>query len=190
MPPRDVGPVLLAVARAAIAGRLGLPAPAAPAHAALAEPGATFVTLKAGGQLRGCIGSLSPLRTLGQDVHENALAAAFRDPRFPPVTAREFADVAIEVSLLSPTERVAVADEADLAARLRPGVDGVILEYAGRRGTFLPQVWESLPEPRAFLAALKRKAGLPEDFWSAQMNVWRYRVAKWTEDEREGSLPR
>jgi AmmeMemoRadiSam system protein A len=117
------------------------------------------------------------------DVRENALAAAFRDPRFPPLALAEYESTSVEVSLLSPTEPFPVADEADLLARLRPGVDGVIIECGHCRATFLPQVWESLGEPRQFLAALKRKAGLPEGFWSREMKIARYRVTKWTENE-------
>ena len=179
----DLGRVLLTIARAAIGAQLGARALAAASHAALAEPAATFVTLKLADDLRGCIGSLKPLRPLGVDVRENAIAAAFRDPRFPPLTVVEFEAIAVEVSLLSADERLDVRDEADLLARLRPNVDGLVLEYGQHRATFLPQVWESLPDPRGFVAALKRKAGLPADFWSPRLNVSRYGVIKWTESE-------
>ncbi len=141
------------------------------------------MTLKRSGELRGCIGSLKPLRALAVDVRENAIAAAFRDPRFPPLAAVEFETTSVEVSLLTADERLDVRDEHDLLVRLRPGVDGLVLEYGRHRATFLPQVWESLPEPRSFLAALKRKAGLPGDFWSPQVNVSRYGVTKWAESE-------
>ena len=146
-------------------------------------PAATFVTLKQSGELRGCIGSLQPLRPLAEDVRENAIAAAFRDPRFPPLSVREYATTSVEVSLLSADERLDVATEAELLTQLRPGIDGLILRYGGQRATFLPQVWESLPEPRAFVSALKRKAGLPAGFWSPQMSVSRYAVTRWTEIE-------
>ena len=168
---RDLGRALLTIARSAIAAELGFGPIAVASHAALTQPAATFVTLKHSGELRGCIGSLKPRRPLGVDVRENAIAAAFRDPRFPPLAVVEFEATSVEVSLLSTDERLDVRDEEDLLARLRPGVDGLILEYGRHRATFLPQVWESLPEPRGFLAALKRKAGLPADFWSPQMNV-------------------
>ncbi len=125
----------------------------------------------------------APLRPLGRDVHENALAAAFRDPRFPPLAVAEYETTSIEVSLLSASEPVVAVDEDDLIGRLRPDIDGVILEYGHHRATFLPQVWESLDQPRAFLAALKRKAGLPEGFWSERMRVARYQVTKWSESE-------
>lgn len=179
----DLGRVLLGIARSAIGEKLGLAAPPPRDHAALAPPGASFVTLKQSGELRGCIGSLEPRRPLGVDVRENAIAAAFRDPRFPPLTAREFGNTSIEVSLLTPEERVDADSEAELIARLRPGVDGVIVQHGANRATFLPQVWATIADPPAFLAALKRKAGLPEDFWSPQLNVSRYTVTKWAEPE-------
>jgi AmmeMemoRadiSam system protein A len=180
---RDLGNVLLTIARSGIAEELGLTGRGAASHAALGQAGATFVTLKRAGQLRGCIGSLRPVRPLGVDVRANAIAAAFGDPRFPPLDAFEFEEVTVEVSLLTADERIDVADEDDLFARLRPGLDGLIIEYGRRRATFLPQVWDVLPDPLEFVAALKRKAGLPEDFWSPQMNVSRYGVTKWTESE-------
>ena len=184
---RDLGRTLLTIARGAIAGKLGLGTLTAPNHHVLAAPAATFVTLKHDGELRGCIGSLDPIRPLGVDVCENALAAAFRDPRFPPLTAGEYPAMAVEVSLLSPRERIDVASEEGLRSRLRPGLDGVILECGSHRATFLPQVWDSLPDPRAFLAALKRKAGLPEDSWNKRIDVFCYQVTKWAESEFLGS---
>ena len=183
MSERALGRALLTIARSAIGTELGFRPLAEASHAALTLPAATFVTLKHSGELRGCIGSLKPLRPLRVDVRENAIAAAFRDPRFPPLAVVEFEATSVEVSLLSADERLDVLDEEDLVAHLRPGVDGVILEYGRLRATFLPQVWEALADPRAFLAALKRKAGLPEDFWSPRVNVSRYRVTKWMESE-------
>jgi len=180
---RELGRVLLTIARSAIAARLELPSSGESSDPALAQPGATFVTLHSHGELRGCIGSLEPVRPLGVDVRENALAAAFRDPRFPPLSAREFDATSVDVSLLSPAERLAVSDEEDLVTRLRPGVDGLILEHDSRRATFLPQVWDAIPDPRDFVAALKAKAGWPQGFWSARMNVFRYATTKWTERE-------
>ena len=183
---RDLGAALLAVARGAIGQKLGFGTVVELHHAALAAPAATFVTLRQDGELRGCIGSLDPVRPLGVDVRKNATAAAFRDPRFPPLTASEYPVTSVEVSLLLPRERIDVASEEELCSRLRPGVDGVILELGSQRATFLPQVWESLPDPRAFVAALKRKAGLPENSWNTRIDVARYRVTKWAESE----LPR
>jgi AmmeMemoRadiSam system protein A len=179
----DLGRVLLALARHAIARELALDAAEPETGGALARPGATFVTLMCAGELRGCIGSLRATRTLHADVQENALAAAFRDPRFPPLTRSEFAGTSIEVSLLSAPQDAVCGSEAELCARLVPFVDGVVLELGDRRATFLPQVWEAIPEPRAFLAALKAKADLPADFWSPRLNVSLYRVTKWKESE-------
>ena len=190
MDDRDLGRALLTIARSAIAARLDLHGGDEPRDAALAQPAATFVTLRCGGDLRGCIGSLEPVRPLGVDVRENALAAAFRDPRFPPLVAQEFDATSIEVSLLSAAERLDVRSAEELAHRLRPGGDGLILEHDGRRVTYLPQVWDAIPDPRAFVAALKRKAGWPEGFWSPRMNVFRYGVTKWTEPEFLGETQR
>ena len=159
MPADDLGRTLIANARHAIAGEFAIRVDDPPSHAALQRPGATFVTLFCRGELRGCIGSLKATRDLGVDVRENALAAAFRDPRFAPLTASEFEATWVEVSLLSAAERLRFDTEGELRARLRPGIDGVTLELAERRATFLPQVWETLPEPGDFLAALKHKAG-------------------------------
>lgn len=177
----DLGNVLLAHARQAIAEALKLPAPAAPDHPLLAERGATFVTLTLDGELRGCIGSLNAHRPLGQDVRDNAVAAALRDPRFPPLSAAEFAEVRVEVSLLTEPEFIEFRDEADALAQLEPGRDGVIFFNGCQRATYLPQVWEQLPERRLFMAALKQKAGLPPDFWGPNVMIARYQVRKWHE---------
>ena len=178
-----LGLVLVTIARRAIAAELGRAHGPWPEHEALAVPGATFVTLFLRDALRGCIGTLEARRPLGVDVRVNATAAAFRDPRFPALQHSEFDGLAIEVSLLSAAERLHFADEEDLLARLQPGVDGVVLEYTGRRATFLPQVWATLPRPRDFLAELKLKAGMPADFWTADINAFRYGVTKWKERE-------
>ncbi|MEF8755184.1 MAG: AmmeMemoRadiSam system protein A [Accumulibacter sp.] len=176
-----LGAALLTIARNAIAHHFRLPTRPPGELPELAEPAATFVTLTRNGQLRGCIGSLEAHRPLLLDVGENALAAAFRDHRFAPLTADEFATTRVEVSLLTPPEPFPVADEADAIARLRPGVDGLVLGYRQRRATFLPQVWESLPDARQFLAQLKLKAGLPADFWHPEVTLARYGVRKWKE---------
>jgi len=177
------GATLLAIARGAIARSFGEPAPAYEDAPWLTELGASFVTLTRRGELRGCIGSLLAERPLRHDIESNALAAAFRDPRFPPVAAHEYADIDVEVSLLSALEPIDVKSETELLSVLRPGVDGVLLEYSSRRGTFLPQVWEQLPEPRAFLRHLKQKAGLHADFWAEEIRLSRYTVTKWRETE-------
>lgn len=178
-----LGRALLAVARQAIASRLGLPAPPPPAHPRLAEAGASFVTLTQHGELRGCIGSLEAHRPLAVDVAENARAAAFRDPRFAPLGADEWPATRVEVSLLSPPEPLPFASQADALAKLRPGIDGIVLEASGRRATFLPQVWDALPDPADFLARLKEKAGLPAGYWSDELRLSRYVVRKWCESE-------
>jgi len=179
----EQGRLLLDLASAAIARRLGLTAPEPARLKWLDEDGASFVTLTRRGALRGCIGTLSAYRPLGEDVAENAQAAAFRDPRFPPLLAGEFADTRVEVSVLGAATPLPVTDEAEACAKLRPGIDGVILEHHGRRATFLPQVWEQLPDPALFLAQLKLKAGLPADFWAADLHVQRYPVEKFREGE-------
>ena len=179
----SLGAALIATARGAIDGAFGRPVAAVRTHPALDRPGATFVTLMRHGELRGCIGSLEARRPLVADVHHNALAAAFGDPRFEPLARHEVEATSVEVSLLSAAAVVEVADEDDLLARLRPGVDGVVLELGARRATFLPQVWDALPDARDFLRALKRKAGMPSDFWSGEIRVSRYTNTKWREDE-------
>lgn len=147
----------------------------------LREPGATFVTLRLHGQLRGCVGSVHAYRPLFEDVWANARAAAFSDTRFPRLRREEFDAVELEVSLLSAPEPLSVTGEEEACRLLRPGIDGVILEAGDNRGTFLPQVWEQLPDPRQFLAHLKVKAGLPASFWPPDLRLWRYTVAKWEE---------
>ncbi len=177
----DRGETLLKLARSGIAAQLGRQASVLTPPGWLDEPGASFVTLTRQGELRGCIGTLEAHRPLGIDVRENAVAAAFRDPRFAPLSGAEFDAIRVEVSLLSPGEAIPVASEAEALAALRPGVDGVVFEYAHYRSTFLPQVWEQLPEPAEFLAHLKRKAGLSMDFWAEQVRLSRYTVSKWKE---------
>lgn len=137
---------------------------------------ATFVTLREKGELRGCIGCLEPIGPLVADVAANAYSAAFRDPRFPPVTADEVDTLEIHIALLTPPEPMAFHSETDVIGQLEPGIDGLILEEGRLRGTFLPSVWEILPKPREFLRQLKLKAGLPEDYWSDTLKVFRYRA--------------
>lgn len=175
-----LGACLVAAARRAIAERLHLPdgsAPLADDHPALYRPGATFVALHDGqGQLRGCVGRLEATRSLGEDVRANAVAAAFADSRFAPLRAGEWQGLRVEVSLLDTPEPLAVRSEAEAMAALRPGIDGVIFEFRGARATLLPQAWEQCPQPAQFLAALKRKARLPADFWARDVRLWRYRL--------------
>lgn len=141
----------------------------------LRAPGASFVTLRTEGhELRGCIGTLEPVRPLAVDVAENAYRAAFHDPRFAPLRAEEANAVELHVSLLGAPERLDVHSEAELLARLRPGEDGLVLRLDARSATFLPEVWAALAEPAAFVRELKRKAGLPADFWSDRLEAFRY----------------
>jgi len=140
----------------------------------LKEERATFVTLTIAGALRGCIGMLEACRPLVEDVVENARAAAFGDPRFEPLSKEEFDQLEIHISVLSPPEEMNFSSEADLLAQIRPGEDGLILQEGGRRGTFLPSVWEELPDKELFLMHLKMKAGLPNTYWSDTLLVSRY----------------
>jgi uncharacterized protein len=176
-----LGRALLVRARNAIAAELGLPTEPEPSGEGLDQPGAVFVTLTQGSELRGCIGSLDAWRPLDADVRANAKAAAFRDPRFPPLTAGELPATRVEVSLLTPPTPMHFANEEDAISQLRPGLDGIILECGSHRGTFLPQVWDSLPERHLFLDHLKRKAGLPPDYWVPGIKLSRYEVRKWKE---------
>jgi AmmeMemoRadiSam system protein A len=175
----DRGAVLLAIARDAIQAPPEGGMPRTWQEAWLRDSGATFVTLRLAGDLRGCIGSLEAVRPLGEDVHANARAAAYRDPRFPPLPSADIAALEVEVSVLSPRSAVAVESERDAVAALRPGIDGVVLEYDGRRATFLPQVWEGLPDPLMFLSELRLKADLPARFWHPSLLLSRYTVEKY-----------
>ncbi len=181
-----LGRSLVTAARQTIAGALGLRAvqEATADHPALRRPGATFVTLhSADGQLRGCVGRLEATRLLHDDVRANALAAAFEDSRFAPLRAHEWPGLKVEVSLLDPAEPLHARSEAEAAAALRPGIDGVIFEWRGARATLLPQVWRQLPHAADFIAALKRKAGLAAGFWSADVRLSRYRVRSFADHE-------
>jgi len=142
--------------------------------AELMEKRATFVTLTIGGHLRGCIGMLEACRPLAEDVAANARAAAFEDPRFEPLTKKEFEKLEIHISVLSPPEELTFLSEEDVLSQIRLGIDGLILQDGFRRGTFLPSVWEELPSKELFWAHLKRKAGLPADYWSDTLRVFRY----------------
>lgn len=140
----------------------------------LQEIRATFVTLEIEGQLRGCIGMLEAMYPLVVDIASNAFSAAFRDYRFAPLTESEFSRLEIHLSILTPSEPIPFSTEQDLIRQLRPGIDGLIMQEGGRRGTFLPAVWESLSEPEEFLQHLKLKSGLPKNYWSDTLKVYRY----------------
>ena len=177
------GEVLLPIARAAIARVLNVPHTADESAPWLTEHGACFVTLTQSGELRGCIGTLQAHRSLLDDVKSNAVSAAQRDPRFTPLSVEELDITTVEISLLSAIQPMVVRDEADALAQLRPGVDGIVFECGRYRSTFLPQVWENLGHPREFLAMLRRKAGLPDDFWAEEVKLSRYSVTKWREKD-------
>ena len=188
--PEDVGvsgPWLLGLARESIDygfdNKAPLPVQLDDLPAALAEPAATFTTLRLAGALRGCCGRLEAAEPLAADVAHSAFTAAFRDPRFEPLRRDEFAATSLEVSVLTPMELMQVADEADLLEQLEPGVDGLVIAEGWRRATFLPKVWENLSEPRQFLAQLKLKCGLPEDYWSSRLEFRRYRTATYAESD-------
>lgn len=143
----------------------------------------TFVTLHVDGELRGCCGTLNAQRPLAEDVWSNAWASAFADPRFPPLTAAEFERIDLHISVLSEPEPVRVADEAELLRTVRPGVDGLVLEMGPAQSTFLPSVWEQLPDPEQFVRHLKLKAGWSADFWSPRIQVLRYTTESFGEGE-------
>jgi len=179
----DKGRILIPIARAAISNELGRAMQASEDAEWLKEPGACFVTLTQDNNLRGCIGSLEAHRPLLEDVKANAYAAAFRDARFSPLTLGELDYTEIEILLFSPMQPMTFSDESDALKQLRPGIDGVVFEYGRYRSTFLPQVWEQLPESAIFMSHLKHKAGLSVDFWAPDIRLSRYTVRKWKESE-------
>ncbi|MCW8880042.1 MAG: AmmeMemoRadiSam system protein A [Kangiellaceae bacterium] len=142
----------------------------------LQENAATFVTLKETNRLRGCIGTIEAYQPLIQDVAEHAYAAAFNDPRFPPVNSIEEPMLHISISLLSTPEELKASSEQELIEKIRPDVDGVILKYKQHKGTFLPSVWEQIKTPEEFVHKLKLKAGLAENFWSDELTIATYQT--------------
>jgi AmmeMemoRadiSam system protein A len=170
--------LLLCVAAAAIESGLGssgrAPPDARDLPADLLREQATFVTLTIEGRLRGCCGVLEPRRLLAADVWHNAQASAFRDPRFAPLISLEWQQADLEVAVLSPLERLPSQSEQALLGELRPDVDGLLIAWHGERATFLPKVWQSIPDPREFLRHLKIKAGWRDDFWPPDLEAWRY----------------
>ncbi len=148
---------------------------------ALAQSGASFVTLKLNDDLRGCVGSAEPYQPLVRDVARNAHGAAFGDTRFEPMTADEFDQLSLSVSVLGPLSPIEAANEAELIESLRPGQDGLVLSDQGRRGLFLPQVWEMLRDPEDFVAHLKIKTGFARSYWSATMVAQRFHVHTYRE---------
>jgi len=180
-----MGAELLRLARGSIehglVHREPLPVDCGELPPALTDPAATFTTLRVSGQLRGCCGNLVAADPLALDVARSAFRAAFRDPRFDPVGRHELGVIRLEVSVLSPLEPMPVSDEADLLQQLTPGIDGLVIVADGRRATFLPKVWETLPEPQQFLAALKAKCGVAQNYWSEQIEFQRYRTTSYAE---------
>lgn len=181
---------LLALAREAVAAAAaGQPPPTVDAErlpAALLRPAAAFVTLEHAGELRGCIGGLEAHWPLYEDVRRHAAQAATQDYRFEPVTPAEVPELEVEISVLTEPQPLAYAEPAELPGRLQPGLDGVTLAYGQRRATFLPQVWERVPEPERFLSMLCEKMGLPPETWrQTKLDVSIYHVEKVTESELE-----
>ena len=172
--------MLLGTAASAIEARLAGTAGSLPPTAGLPEEllaeRATFVTLTIEDELRGCCGTLEPRRALALDVWHNAQVSAFNDPRFPPLEFREWVRVDLEISVLSPLERMYVHGEAELLRQVVPGEDGLVIAWRGSRATFLPKVWNQIDDPRDFLRRLKIKAGWTAGFWDPDVEVWRYRT--------------
>lgn len=175
--PPEAATVLTAVARTAIARHIGEEVPAVPEGIEwLDRDGASFVTLTLDVRLRGCIGSLQAHRSLADDVAANAVSAAFRDPRFAPMDPTEVAASHIEVSVLTTPEELEFDSESGAIEKLRPNVDGVILQVGSAKATFLPQVWQQLEHPVEFLQHLKRKAGIRATYWGPDVRLWTYQV--------------
>lgn len=149
-----------------------------PSEPWLQREAATFVTLEKRGRLRGCIGSLQPDLPLGRSVAEHALAAAFGDPRFEPLQPEEWPELSAEISVLTPMAPLEAEDWSALAARLRPGIDGLVVRTPGHSATFLPAVWEDLPDVEVFLDQLWRKAGLRPRAWPEGIRLWTYSADK------------
>ena len=156
-----------------------------PPSARLSADGASFVTLTSDGALRGCCGSVVATRPLAEDVWRNAQRTAFDDPRFPALVENEIEDCALAVSVLGPLEPVHVTTQDALIAELRPGVDGLLLRHQDRQATFLPKVWEKIPEPARFVSQLKQKMGLPGTFWAQSMIVYRYETVEFAGELRD-----
>ncbi|MFO8111280.1 MAG: AmmeMemoRadiSam system protein A [Desulfosalsimonadaceae bacterium] len=187
--PGEKGELLLALARKTIAERLGLAYEGLPGledkltDKAFDDRRGTFVTLKRGGQLRGCIGNLAPENPIRHGIAENAVNAAFNDPRFAPLRREEFDSIQLEISLLTEPALLDYNGPEDLLAKLTPGEDGVIIRKGMHSATFLPQVWDQLPDKEAFLSHLCLKAGLAADEWKrGDLLVYTYRVQYFEEN--------
>lgn len=155
----------------------------------LQELGASFVTLTKDGRLRGCIGTIEAFQPLALDIQEHAIGAAICDPRFPKVSKSELDDITIEISYLTPKIEIIYNDHTDLVSNIVPGLDGVVFVNGFRRATFLPQVWDKLPDPCEFLSHLSAKLGNPPDDWiNMRFEVYRYQVLKFSEEEYQDQL--
>ena len=177
---------LIAAARASLAfgvenGRAPKATLGAGLSPSLTAMRASFVTLKIGDNLRGCVGSVGARRPLLVDVAANAYKAGFADPRFGPLTREEIQSLTIDIAVLSTPRPIRFTDEADLLRQVRPDVDGLILEAGDHRSVFLPSVWDRFPKPEAFVKQLKRKAGLAPDDWSDELRVFRYAAERFRE---------
>jgi AmmeMemoRadiSam system protein A len=177
------GQALVALARRTLEYRLlGGEAPGGTDDPQLLTQGASFVTLKIDGRLRGCIGNLEPVSSLWEGVGRNALSAAFDDGRFSPLGKKELADIELDVSVLSSPRRIHYSGTAELLEKIRPGIDGVILRHGGKGATFLPQVWQQLPQVKQFLEHLCIKANLAADTWkTTELEISIYQVQSFTE---------
>ncbi len=181
------GDILIKIARDTISKELGLEKndkieQEAERDEVLNQKSGVFVTLYKGGELRGCIGSIAPEKSIVEGVKENAINAAFKDPRFPPLSKDELKDIKIEVSVLSPPRPLEYNSSEDLIKKIRPYKDGVIIQKGWARATFLPQVWEKLPDPEEFLTHLCLKAGLSGDLWLKEpLEVYTYEVIAFEE---------
>ncbi len=180
----EQGKELLSLARRTIAGRLGEFDESPPEkRGVFQENRGTFVTLKKKGALRGCIGNIEAVRTIEDGVISNAISAAFHDARFTPLTEDELREVDISISILTPVKELLYSDAEDLCSQLRPNVDGVILRQGRASATFLPQVWEQLPEVDQFLSQLCLKAGLVQDAWKeGTLEISVYQVQSFSEE--------
>lgn len=178
--------ILLQIARKAIEeGVRGLPIPSLDLGILpwrLREVGVSFVTLTIDKELRGCIGALEATQPLAEDVQIHAVAAALEDYRFPPLQSEEVSSISIEISMLTTPQPLVFENPEDLISSLRPGIDGVVIMEGLRRATFLPQVWEKVPDPEIFLAMLCRKMGASSDCWRRkEVKVFTYQVEKFCE---------
>jgi hypothetical protein len=188
---RERGRALVQWARACVREACRGPTATPPNASWCAELGATFVSLRwRRGDLQGCIGTLRPVRSIVNDVAHNAIAAATRDARGVPLALADVDELDVEVSILSPLEPITAASEAAMRAAIRVGRDGLVLEHAHRRATLLPTMWDRLADLDTFLAALKRKAGLPRDFWSDDVRMSRYSTERHVDHAPGTGVPR